>query len=220
MRVDKDTLIFCSFSKVAGNNGCKMFNAAFNYYRLNALYKSFSIDNIKGAVNAARTLNFKGFAVSMPYKKEVLNFVDEVDETAAEIGSANTVVINDNILKAYNTDYIAAKTLLREWYNNSFIGPNKLCILGDGGLAAAVKYAAKEIDMSFDVITRVNWGDIDGIENSIIFNCTPINNMLINDSNIFINSSITSTTGLRMSKIQASYQFKLYTGLEFPLVLT
>ena len=76
--INKDTKIYCSFAKEAGNVGCKVFNSAFNYYGLDAIYKSFSINDIKSAVDAVRTLDIKGFAVSMPYKYKVLDFVYNV----------------------------------------------------------------------------------------------------------------------------------------------
>ena len=66
--ITKDTKIYGSFSKNAGSLGTKLFNLAFKYYNINAIYRSFSIDNIEDAVQAARTLKFSGFAVSMPYK--------------------------------------------------------------------------------------------------------------------------------------------------------
>jgi len=45
--VNKDTEIYCSFAKQAGNTGCQMMNTAFYYYGLNKIYKSFSVDNIE-----------------------------------------------------------------------------------------------------------------------------------------------------------------------------
>ena len=106
--INKDTEIYCSFAKNAGNTGCQMMNSAFYYYGLNKIYKSFSVNNIEDAVNAVKTLNIKGFAITMPYKKDIMEFVDELDESAKVVGAANTVINNNNILKAYNTDYLAA----------------------------------------------------------------------------------------------------------------
>ena len=100
--VNKDTEIYCSFAKNAGNTGCQMMNSAFYYYGLNKIYKSFSVNNIEDAVNAVKTLNIKGFAITMPYKKDIMEFVDELDESAKVVGAANTVINNNNILKAYN----------------------------------------------------------------------------------------------------------------------
>ena len=61
--VNKDTEIYCSFAKNAGNTGCQMMNSAFYYHGLNKIYKSFSVSNISLAVEAVKTLNIKGFAI-------------------------------------------------------------------------------------------------------------------------------------------------------------
>jgi len=214
MRIDKDTLIFASFAKNAGNNGCIMFNAAFNYYRLNAIYKSFSVNNIEKALDSARTLNFKGFAITMPFKKEVIKYVDSLSSEVKIIGSANTIINTDGILKAYNTDYLSARDIL---YENCY--PDKeLFILGNGGFSAAVQYAAKSIGLPFKLITRENWDEIPNIKYSVIFNCTPLSNIDIEENkNIYLDCLVSTDTGKRLSTIQAAHQFKLYTGLEFPI---
>ena len=72
--INKDTEIYCSFAKEAGNTGCQMMNTAFYYYGLNKIYKSFSVDSIEDAVHSVKTLGIKGFAITMPYKIDVLNY--------------------------------------------------------------------------------------------------------------------------------------------------
>jgi shikimate 5-dehydrogenase len=214
--IDKDTEIYCSFAKTAGNTGCQMMNTAFYYHGLNKIYKSFSIDNIEDAVNSARTLGIKGFAITMPYKIEVLDYVDEMDESTSEIGASNTVINNDGKLIAYNTDAYAARTFLRE-YNNQRV----LYILGDGGYSKAVTWAAKRSGFDIKKVTRDNWSDLQSIKSSIIYNCTPVdisNPMLkIDRSNDMINCLVETGTGKQLATLQASQQFKLYTGLDFPL---
>ena len=93
----KDTEIYCSFAEKAGNTGCQMMNTAFFYYGLNKIYKSFSVNNIEEAVNSVRTLNIKGFAITMPYKVDVLKYVDEMDDSVKEIGASNTVLNKNQI---------------------------------------------------------------------------------------------------------------------------
>jgi len=214
--INKDTEIYCSFAKTAGNTGCQMMNTAFHYYGLNKIYKSFSIDNIEDAVNSVRTLGIKGFAITMPYKIEVLDYVDEMDESTSEIGASNTVINDDGKLIAYNTDAYAARIFLRE-YNNQKI----LYILGDGGYSKAVTWAAKKSGFDIKRVTRENWSDLQGIKSSIIYNCTPVdisNPMLkIDRSNDMINCLVETETGKQLAKLQASKQFHLYTKLEFPL---
>ena len=70
--INKDTEIYCSFAKKAGNTGCQMMNTAFYYYGLNKIYKSFSVDNIEDAVKAVRTLDIKGFLTNPPQNLKTL----------------------------------------------------------------------------------------------------------------------------------------------------
>ena len=109
MQINKDTKIFCSFSKTPGNNGCFFFNKKFKENSLNAIYKSFFSDDIVKSIEAVKVLKISGFAVSMPYKKEILKYVDEVDEVVKKIGSCNTVINSKGYLKAFNTDWIESK---------------------------------------------------------------------------------------------------------------
>lgn len=210
--INKDTEIYCSFAKNAGNTGCQMMNTAFYYYGLNKLYKSFSVDSIEDAVNAAKTLNIKGFAITMPYKVDVLDYVDEMSDEVKEIGAANTVINTNGHLKAYNTDYIAAKIMLSE-----VMSDRKLFnIIGNGGYARAVKAAAKSLGFNFESITRDNWDEL-AEDYGVLYNCTPVENIQHN-ARVFIDCIATTKTGKRLATIQAFHQFKLYTGLDFPQI--
>ena len=209
--INKDTEIYCSFAKEAGNVGCKVFNTAFKYYDMNKIYKSFSVDNIEDAVNAVKTLDIKGFAVTMPFKTEVLDYVDYMSNGVKAVGAANTIINERGILTAHNTDYNAAKEVLDEC-----LGVD-LHILGSGGYAAAVITAARDLGYNPNIITRNNWNEIKEIRDSIIFNCTPVENIEVDKSNDFIDCIVSTPTGKRLAWIQASHQFKLYTNKDLPI---
>ena len=219
--VNKDTEIYCSFAKDADNIDCQMMNSAFYYYGLNKIYKSFSVNNIESAVNAVKTLNIKGFAITMPYKKQILKYVDEIDESA-KIGAANTVINNKGNLTAYNTEWMVALKCLDKYNpcgcdeDDSKKLPQQLYILGNGGYATAVKAAANDLDMPYVNITRNNWGSISNIKNSIIYNCTPVTDIQVDSSNTFIDCIVTTEIGYKLATAQAAHQFKLYTQQEFP----
>ena len=214
--INKDTEIYCSFAQKAGNTGCQMMNSAFYYHRLNKIYKSFSIDNIGLAVEAVKTLNIKGFAITMPYKKQVLEHVDSMEDYVKEIGASNTVINKNGKLHAYNTDYLAALEYLSYYNNKSYKDWNEFFILGNGGYAAAVKAAANKLNMKFTSITRDNWSKLNNISSSLIYNCTPVENLQLDPSNIFIDCIVTTDTGHKLATMQASHQYTLYTGLKFP----
>ena len=209
--INKNTEIYCSFAEKAGNVGCKLFNSSFNYYDMNKIYKSFSVNSIKDAVSSVKTLNIKGFAVTMPFKVEVIDYLDELESGVQSIGAVNTVINDNGYLIGYNTDYLAAKEILDECLGID------LYILGNGGYSRAVQQAAKDLGYKPNIISRSNWKNIKNIKDSIVYNCTPIKKIKVDKSNEFIDCIVSTPTGKRLSWIQASHQFKLYTGKELPI---
>ena len=207
MEINKDTKIYGSFAGSAGNKGCMLFNKWFETHNIDAIYRSFSIDDPEKIVNCVRWLSFSGFGISMPFKKQILEYVDHISPAAATIGAANTVVNIHGELTAYNTDYLAAQKLVS--------GHSHLIILGNGGYAAAVKYGAQHSGLSTENITRKNWNDIKELRNKLVFNCTPLENINLHPSNQYIDCCVGTTTGRKLGIIQASHQFELYTGI-FP----
>lgn len=86
--------------------------------------------------------NFKGINVTIPYKKDVLPFCDEIDARVQRIGAANTLVKQGDRLCAYNTDYDGVLYTLHR-HSISLKGKVVL-ILGTGGTAATVKAVAAD----------------------------------------------------------------------------
>ena len=211
MMINKDTKLYCSFAKNAGSAGCVFHNAGFQRHGINAIYKSFSVDDIGNAVSAMRSLNISGAGITMPYKRDVLNYVDDITDVVKEVGAANTIVNNSGTLVAYNTDYFSVKDYLLE------LEIEELIILGKGGFSKAVEYACNMLGVKTEFITRKNWQDISDIKNSTVFNCTPVKNIYLHNSVRFIDCDVGTPTGQDLANRQASYQFQLYTGLKFPL---
>ena len=92
-----------------------------------------------------------------------------------------------------------------------------LHILGSGGYAAAVITAARDLGYNPNIITRNNWNEIKEIRDSIIFNCTPVENIEVDKANNFIDCIVSTPTGKRLAWIQAYHQFKLYTNKDLPI---
>ena len=203
--INKDTEIYCSFSSNPGNNGCIFFNSEFKELNMNAIYKSFYSDDIKKSIEAVKSLDIKGFALSMPFKIEALDYVDEVEDSVRKIGSINTVVNKDGYLKGYNTDWVGVKKYFEIQRFNS------LYIIGNGGFSKSVQYTCDVMDIGFEVITRENWNIIEELEDKIIFNATPVD---INTDNFLIDGRPHTDTGREIALYQAKEQFKIYTGVK------
>ena len=207
--INKDTDIYCSFSSNPGNNGCKYFNNVFQEKNINAIYKSFYSDDINESVKAVKSLDIKGFAVSMPFKVDILNYVDEQDNAVTTIGSANTIVNDGGYLKAYNTDYLGVMKYLKT------LNINHLHIIGNGGFSKAVQYACKLLKISYVIITRGSWSLIDGLQNKTLFNATPVDVISINNN--VIDGRPFKDIGKKIALEQAKIQFKLYTGEDYEI---
>src|SRR5919201_5677627 len=94
-------------------------NAAFQKLGLNFVYLAFRVEHIGDAIRGIRALgNVRGFSVTIPHKVSVLSHLDDVEATARDIGSVNTIVVDEGRLTGYNTDASGA-----------------LQALGDGGVA-------------------------------------------------------------------------------------
>ncbi len=206
MKINKDTLIFGSFSSNPGNNGCIYFNGKFEADNINAIYKSWKITSIENALKAMKTLDIKGVGISMPFKESVLSYIDEMDDNVKTIGVCNTIINKNNRLIGYNTDYYAInKYLLEKQYKHIYI-------LGNGGYSKTIQYTCKRLNISYEIITRKNWFEINKIKDGIIFNATPLENIYnnINSSNIYIDCIPTTETGKILAKYQAEQQYNIY----------
>ena len=122
------------------------------------------------------------------------------------IGASNTIINNDGILHAENTDWMSVKDMLESKQVKN------LTILGNGGYADAVKYACKLLDITTTSITRSNWQEIESLKDITVFNCTPVENIAIHESIDFINCLTWTETGAALASAQSKYQFKIYTG--------
>lgn len=212
--INKDTQLCISLAKRAGNFGCFVHNAAFKKMNLNFIYKSFSVEenNLAQAVDAMRALGIRGAGITMPYKISVLEYVDEYSEEVLAIGATNTIVNDCGKLKAYNTDYFSSYAVLSRYADRGLVH-----ILGNGGFSRAVQYAAKRHNYDINVVTRENWNTIASIEEGVIFNCTPVENIIANKRVPFIDCLVSTKSGQELAILQASKQFELYTRANFPL---
>ncbi len=115
-----------------------MHNTAFEALGLDYVYLAFDVaqEQLDAVVKGLRAMEVRGFNVSMPYKTEILNYLDEIDSSVKLIGSCNTVVNEGGKFYGYNTDGMGYMAGLKD---NGFdpVG-KKLTVLGSGGAATAI----------------------------------------------------------------------------------
>lgn len=171
-----------------------MHNRAYAELNLDFVYLPFEVDDMarffeRFVRKATREIdwNLAGLSVTIPHKREVVSLLDETNETAAETGAVNTVVMKDNRLIGYNTDVQGAMEPLERVLP---LAGARCAVIGAGGAARAVIYGLLERGARVQVFARspektreladsfgVSVSTIDALESSdaeIVINATPI----------------------------------------------
>lgn len=110
--------------------------------------------SLEETVKSLRKLHFSGFNVTIPYKQEIIPFLDEVDEFASKIGAVNTVYRRENRLLACNTDAYGAKKSIENSLQRAVETKDKLLIFGSGGACKAIIGGLMEHCGEINVIYR------------------------------------------------------------------
>lgn len=184
--LNKDMTLCISLSARPSNNGTRFHNFLYEELGLNWIYKAFAPTDLGQAIAGVRGLGIRGCAVSMPYKEDVIALVDRMDASAAAIDSVNTVVNDDGVLTAYNTDYSAIAQLIER---NALDPKSSVLLRGSGGMAKATAAVFRDAGFSAVTIAARNeergraladlydfaWiPDADGVTADVIVNITPI----------------------------------------------
>ena len=118
-------------------------NAVFKKLGMNAVYLAFKTapESLGLAFEGMRSLNIRGVNITIPFKEEVLGYLDEIPEDLDRLtGAINTVVLKDGGLFGYNTDrpgFLAALTTELSFHPSG----KDVLILGAGGAARGVLFA-------------------------------------------------------------------------------
>src|SRR5690606_20398804 len=117
-------------------------NRAFRARGLPFVYLAFDVSpqELETAVRGMQALGFRGWNVTIPHKVAILEYLDEVEETAREMGAVSTVVSRNGRLIGYNTD---SEGYLRSLVDETGLelAGQRVLILGAGGAARAVAHA-------------------------------------------------------------------------------
>ncbi|NMB78185.1 MAG: shikimate dehydrogenase [Methanomicrobiales archaeon] len=169
----------------AHSKGPYLFNALFKKYGLDYHYTWFEDPELDEIMQVARNLDVKGLSVTIPFKQDVIGFIDEIDEHAAQqIGAVNTVIFSCNTSRGYNTDWIGVRKPL--------VGKkgSRAVLLGAGGAAAGAAYALVDLDMDVTILNRTpakakelaerfgckwaEFSEFDKIRPDVVVNSTPL----------------------------------------------
>jgi shikimate dehydrogenase len=136
--IDVDTSLFGLIGNpVAHSLSPLMHNWAFAATGCNAVYLAFCVSDPGAAIKSLKALNVRGLSVTLPYKVAVMEYLDDIDQTAAGIGAVNTIVHHNARLIGYNTDCQGAIKALQ---TRTTIDGKSVAIIGAGGAARAIGF--------------------------------------------------------------------------------
>lgn len=164
----------------------KFFTEKFKRENIYASYENFETEKISLLPEIIKNNSqLAGLNVTIPYKEQVIPFLDELDEAAEKVGAVNTIKITRKSgythLKGYNTDTtgfeISLKPLLGEQHN-------KALILGTGGASKAIKFVLDKLSIDYISASieelkenEIRYEEIDErmiSERLLIINATPL----------------------------------------------
>lgn len=132
------------------------FNQKFESENIDAEYINFEIPDVGMLMEVvAENENLNGLNVTIPYKEQVIPFLDEIDSAASEVGAVNVIKFirgKDGLrLKGYNSDIIgftdSIKSLLKPHHQSALV-------LGTGGAAKAVSYSLRKLGLEVQLVSR------------------------------------------------------------------
>ncbi len=151
--ISKDTRLCISLSGRPSNIGTRFHNYLYQELDLDYVYKAFTTEDIVGAIRGVRALGIRGCAVSMPWKQDVIPLVDAMDASAQVIEAVNTIVNDQGRLTAYNTDYLAVRSLLG---SRAVPTTGVAAVLGSGGMARAALAALRDHGLAEGLVVARN----------------------------------------------------------------
>lgn len=204
MLVNSDTKLCISLTSKPGRFGATVHNAGYRALGLNYIYKPCTTNNLEYAIHGIRSLGIRGCSISMPFKEEVIHYLDAISEEAKIVGAINTIVNDSGKLKGYNTDVngvYKALSEIQEVSTQQFIftkelkkkqnEPQEILILGGGGAARAIIHAFQKLNQNLITLKVRNltkyaklandfainlssWDDPISPEITCLINATPI----------------------------------------------
>jgi len=129
------------------------FTAKFENEGLDCHFAQYELPSIEALPELLERVPLEGFNVTIPYKQQVMRYLDGLSDEAAKIGAVNCVRRHaDGRMIGHNTDIIGLRVALAELLDG--VVPEHALVLGTGGASQAVQYALTELEIPFDLISR------------------------------------------------------------------
>lgn len=163
---------------IAYSNSQNFFDKKFKEEGIkNCVYRIFDLNDINEVNQLFGNSDLKGFNVTIPYKQQILSFLDELSPEAKDTSAVNCVTIDKGVKTGHNTDVYGFELSLHDFLDDFSV--NAL-VLGDGGAAQAVCYVLRKLGIHYQSVSRkgnLTFADLTSnhiTQHRLIINCTPL----------------------------------------------
>lgn len=129
----------------------KFFSDRFSAEKIDAVYKNYPLESITAFPALQASEGLEGINVTIPYKEQVIPYLDQLSTAVQEIGACNCIHYKDGRWTGYNTDVIGFEYSLRK---DLLPEHQRALVLGTGGAAKAVWYVLGKLGISFLKVSR------------------------------------------------------------------
>lgn len=134
----------------------KFFMDKFDKENIAAEFVNYELEEVTAMKEIIKkTPELKGFAITIPHKKDIIPLLDETDNAIDKIGAVNCVKVSRTgesiLLKGYNTDVIGFEDSFKPFLQPSH---KKALILGTGGASLAVRYVLEKLGVEYELVSR------------------------------------------------------------------
>jgi shikimate dehydrogenase len=190
----------------------QMQNKWFEKENLNYIYLAFEPkpEDLKKTMESLKLLGFHGINVTIPYKIEVMKYVDFTDKAAKKIGSVNTIAFKGGKLYGYNTDYLGFSQDLTA--KKVRLKNKNVLVIGAGGGARAIVYALKESKVKNIYIANRTLKNAEQLAKMFKIKAVDINKVekVLPDVDMLVN---TSACGMKKTDVLPFKVFKVKNDL-------
>lgn len=164
-----------SFSK-------SFFEFFFQENAIDASYQNIEISEIS-EIETIFSKGFSGLNVTIPYKEQIIPFLDELSDEALKVGAVNVVEFKNGKTIGHNTDVYGFRNSIKPFLNNHH---DRAIIFGTGGASKAVEYVLKSLGIDVIFISRNPSGESQ-------FSYEEVNELMTNACKLWINTTPVGT---------------------------
>jgi shikimate dehydrogenase len=164
------TKYFGSFASTPGKTGKYYYSRFFQYYNIDAEYNPIKAENISELLEYFKTNKYSGLNISMPFKQQVVKFLQVSTRTVDFYDSCNTIKVIDGELNGFNTDINGVLNIVSSLLKNDHV-----IVLGNGSMGKTFAKVLTKQEFNYSVVSPSlnNW-EKRHTKCDVLINCTSL----------------------------------------------